>query len=107
LRSMNKCFGSADFWRIRFGIGRPDSRLPGEGGPAGSGEGIVDWVLSDFSRPEQEILVPSLDAGANLLMQAFSCEPETLLKEWAKKKIVVSEPASESEPASSENTIDE
>jgi PTH1 family peptidyl-tRNA hydrolase len=87
LRSMKKSFNSADFWRIRIGIGRPDSRLPGEGGREGSGEGVYDWVLSDFTKNEQETLMPALDAGANLLMQVFENEPETLLKEWAKKKI--------------------
>jgi len=95
LRSMKKCFNSADFWRIRIGIGRPDSRLPGEGGREGSGEGIYDWVLSDFTKNEQETLMPALDAGANLLMQTFEGEPETLLKEWAKKKIVIQERESE------------
>jgi len=54
LRSMKMCFGTADFWRLRIGIGRPDARLPGEGGRQGSGEGIVDWVLSDFSASERE-----------------------------------------------------
>ncbi|MCL2271025.1 MAG: aminoacyl-tRNA hydrolase, partial [Treponema sp.] len=29
LRSMKADFGSADFWRLRIGIGRPDSREPG------------------------------------------------------------------------------
>jgi len=87
LRSMKKCFGSADFWRLRIGIGRPDSRLPGEGGPERSGEGIVDWVLSDFSKNETELLYNVLNAGANLLQQVFACEPETLLPEWGKKKI--------------------
>ena len=91
LRSMQKSFGSADFWRLRIGLGRPDSRLPGEGGPAGSGEGIIDWVLTDFTKHEQEALIPTLDAGANLLIQTLACEPETLLKEWAKKKILIQE----------------
>jgi len=91
LRSMKKCFNSADFWRIRIGIGRPDSRLPGEGGREGSGEGIYDWVLSDFTKNEQETLMPTLDAGANLLTLIFENEPETLLKEWAKKKIIINE----------------
>jgi len=89
LRSMKNCFGSADFWRLRVGLGRPDSRLPGEGGPAGSGEGIIDWVLADFSKAEYEILNPALEAGANLLTRLLEVEPETLLKEWAKKKIQI------------------
>jgi len=87
LRSMKECFGSADFWRLRIGLGRPDARLPGEGGHAGSGEGIVDWVLNDFSKAEQETLIPIFDAGANLLMQTFTVEPETLLNEWKKKML--------------------
>ena len=95
LRSMKKCFNSADFWRIRIGIGRPDSRLPGEGGHEGSGEGVYDWVLSDFSKNEQETLIPALEAGANLLMQVLEKDPETLLKEWAKKKITINKPESE------------
>ena len=92
LRSMNKCFGSPDFWRLRIGLGRPDSRLPGEGGHEGSGEGIVDWVLSDFTEAEQEILTPVLDAGAGLLSRIFAGEePESFLKEWVKKKITIKE----------------
>ena len=87
LRSMKACFGTADFWRIRIGIGRPDSRLPGEGGPAGSGEGIVDWVLSDFSAGEKEILDRVLETGTELLLRALCCNPESLLKEWKKKSV--------------------
>ena len=91
LRSMKQSFGSADFWRLRIGIGRPDARLPGEGGREGSGKGVIDWVLSDFSAAEEEILFPALDAGAALLQQTFVREPETLLNEWKKKKIVLGE----------------
>ncbi|GHV95031.1 peptidyl-tRNA hydrolase [Spirochaetia bacterium] len=87
LRSMKSCFGSADFWRLRIGIGRPDNRLPGQGGPAGSGRGIADWVLSDFSGAEAELLAPALDAGAGLLLRALVGSPEKLLPEWGKKKI--------------------
>jgi PTH1 family peptidyl-tRNA hydrolase len=97
LRSMKSCFGNADCWRLRIGIGRPDSRLPGEGGPAGSGEGIVEWVLTDFSKNEQEMLIPVFDAGANLLMQTFEYDPQTLLNEWKKKKIPISEKEQEAE----------
>ena len=87
LRSMKACCGAADFWRLRIGIGRPDSRLPGEGGPEGSGRGVIDWVLSDFSGAERELLDPALDAGAGLLLRALAGEPEALLPQWAKKKI--------------------
>jgi PTH1 family peptidyl-tRNA hydrolase len=84
---MKQCFGNADFWRLRIGLGRPDSRLPGEGGREGSGEGIVDWVLSDFFFFFKEALAPVFEAGASLLIQAMNVDPQTLLPEWAKKKI--------------------
>jgi len=87
LRSMKASFGSADFWRLRIGIGRPDSRLPGEGGPPGSGEGIIDWVLSDFDAAETELLSRVLEAGAGLLVRALVDGAESLLPEWAKKKL--------------------
>jgi len=87
LRSMKAAFGIADFWRLRVGIGRPDSRLPGEGGPPGSGEGIIDWVLSDFDAAELEIIDKVLEEGAKLLLAAFVNGPESLLPEWAKKKL--------------------
>ena len=87
LRSMKACFGAADFWRLRIGIGRPDSRLPGEGGPPGSGIGIIDWVLSDFDAAEKEKLDRVLEAGADLLLLAMTNDPKGLLSEWAKKKL--------------------
>ena len=87
LRSMKASFGSADFWRLRIGIGRPDSRLPGQGGPPGSGEGIVDWVLSDFDAAEIEILDIVLKRGADLLLLALINGAESLLPEWSKKKL--------------------
>ena len=87
LRSMKASFGNADFWRIRIGIGRPDSRQPGEGGPHNSGEGIVDWVLSDFGREEAETMGRVLETGADLLLRSLTGNPESLLPEWAKKKV--------------------
>jgi PTH1 family peptidyl-tRNA hydrolase len=76
---MKASFGSADFWRLRIGIGRPDSA---------SERGIADWVLSDFEVGEKEIFDRALEAGAELLLLALADNPENLLPEWAKKKIV-------------------
>jgi len=87
LRSMKACFGSADFWRLRVGIGRPDSRLPGKGGnPESSREaGIADWVLTDFTAIETDTLAAILNDGAGMLIQALASGPEGLLPQWAKK----------------------
>ena len=88
LRSMKACFATADFWRLRIGVGRPDGRTPGEGGSVESSReaGIAGWVLSDFFADELRELAPVLGAGAELLARAFAAEPETLLPEWSKKK---------------------
>ena len=77
LRSMKACFGSADCWRLRIGIGRPNH------------DDIYSWVLSDFTAAEKELLQPVLDCGAGLLSQCLSGNPETLLPQWAKKKVSV------------------
>ena len=92
LRSMQRSLDSADFWRLRIGLGRPDLRKPGEGGSEGSGKGIIDWVLSDFADNETGTLGLVLKIGASLLLQTFTCEPETLLDEWAKKYVALQEP---------------
>jgi len=102
LRSMKQCFGSADFWRLRIGIGRPDARAPGEGGREGSGEGIIDWVLSDFTNEELEKLQPVFEASSNLLQQTFKTDPESLLPEW-KKKNITNQNLNDSAPLREEN----
>ena len=101
LRSMKACFGTADFWRLRFGVGRPDGRLPGAGGSIeGSKEaGIAGWVLSDFSADESRALSPVLNAGAELLERVFLAGPETLLPEWAKKNCLAAPPDECGEPS--------
>ena len=91
LRSMKASFASADFWRLRVGIGRPDSRVPGTGGsPESSREaGIAAWVLSNFTASEREALAPVFTTGAQLLEHALDCGPEELLPQWAKKNCLV------------------
>ena len=93
LRSIKEALGTADFWRLRLGIGRPPGRKPGEGGPpvkgvheGGEGE-IARWVLSNFDSCETEIVNKVLEEGISLFVRSLSEEPETLLSEW-KKKIV-------------------
>jgi PTH1 family peptidyl-tRNA hydrolase len=50
LKSLKRGFGDAEFWRVRVGVGRPDSTDP---------EVVSSHVLSRFrqSRPEVEALV--------------------------------------------------
>jgi len=79
LRSMKESLGSADFWRIRIGIGRPVS----------DSEAIIDWVLSDFNAAEKGILDKVLETAAGLLMNVLAGNPEDYLPEWAKKKVLL------------------
>jgi len=79
LRSMKASLGSADFWRIRIGIGRP---VPDD-------KSVIDWVLSDFDTGEKEILDKVLDSAAELLMNVLAGNPEDHLPEWAKKKVAL------------------
>jgi PTH1 family peptidyl-tRNA hydrolase len=77
LRSVKAGFGTADFWRLRIGIGRPNH------------DDISGWVLSDFSRDEAPVLEQVLEASAAALVKALAEGPEALLPEWHKKKIAV------------------
>jgi PTH1 family peptidyl-tRNA hydrolase len=54
LRSIEASVGSADFLRVRFGVGRPPPRWD----PA-------DWVLSDFDPDERKKLPPLLQQAAD------------------------------------------
>jgi len=74
LRSIKTRLGTADFWRFRIGIGRPNH------------DDISGWVLSDFSNAEIPLLEQVLDAGGTALGKILSYGPEFLLPEWNKKK---------------------
>lgn len=54
LRSIHACLGTADFRRVRLGIGHP-----------GQKERVLGHVLGDFARAEQEALALLLDAVAD------------------------------------------
>jgi len=74
LRSMKACFDTADFWRLRIGIGRPNH------------PDIAAWVLSDFSAEDAPILEQTLAVCADALAQALRDGPASLLPEWNKKR---------------------
>ncbi|HSI81389.1 MAG TPA: aminoacyl-tRNA hydrolase [Solirubrobacterales bacterium] len=46
IKSLRDGLGSADFWRLRVGVGRPDSTDP---------EIVSAWVLGRFREPEDEV----------------------------------------------------
>ena len=77
LRSTKAVLNTPDFWRLRFGIGRPDHK------------DIAGYVLSRFSGEEQE-LMQNVFSQTNLLLVKLllSTNPDSLIQSWGKKKRV-------------------
>jgi PTH1 family peptidyl-tRNA hydrolase len=74
LRSMEAVLNTRDFWRLRFGIGRPEHL------------DIANYVLSDFSASEAETIRTVFTQTEALFTLLLSQEPDTLLAEWGKKQ---------------------
>lgn len=62
LKSLKRGFGDAEFWRVRVGVGRPDSTDP---------EIVASYVLSRFREPRAEVeaLVESAAAETERLVE--------------------------------------
>lgn len=81
LRSIKANIGTADFFRFRIGIGRPD--FSAQGGDANPD--IAGYVLSKFSQTELQILNSQLPAFNNFIKKLLKAnDPQSLIKEWAK-----------------------
>lgn len=79
LRSTKAVLGTADFFRLRFGIGRPT--LPNQG--------VADYVLSRFSAEEEEIMQNVFSQTNLLLVKALLAkEPKDLTSVWNKKNLL-------------------
>lgn len=78
LRSTKSVLNTADFWRLRFGIGRPEN----------PNISIADYVLSRFTDDQQEMM-QNVFSQTNLLLVKLllSNKPLVLMGEWGKKKI--------------------
>ena len=75
LRSLKASLGTADFWRLRLGVGKPDH------------PNIASYVLSPFAEAEMNALPAVFAEAETLLSLALDGNPSSLLKEWGKKKI--------------------
>jgi peptidyl-tRNA hydrolase, PTH1 family len=77
LRSTKAVLNTPDFWRLRFGIGRPDNK------------DIADYVLSSFSSEQMELLKDVFNQTDYLLVKTLlSKDPASLIGEFGKKKII-------------------
>lgn len=70
LKSIQAHLGTADFWRVRIGIGHPGDR-----------DRVSDYVLSDFAKAEQEWVEGVLEA----LSEHYSVLARSGIKEYESK----------------------
>ena len=79
LRSTKAVLNTPDFFRLRFGIGRPT--LPNQG--------VADYVLSRFTA-EEEPMMQNVFSQTNLLLVKvlLSKEPKELVQGWSKKSLL-------------------
>jgi PTH1 family peptidyl-tRNA hydrolase len=77
LRSTKAAFGTADFYRLRFGVGKP------------ADGNVADYVLGAFTPDEQIILSQVFAASNELFAKALTySDPQKLLQGWSKKKVM-------------------
>jgi PTH1 family peptidyl-tRNA hydrolase len=65
LRSLDQGFGGSEFWRVRIGVGRPESTDP---------EVVAAYVLSRFAEPDEEVraLIERAADGAERLVEEIA-----------------------------------
>ncbi len=63
LKSLKRGFGDAEFWRVRVGVGRPNSTDP---------EVVSAYVLGRFREPREEVVA---------LVESAATETERLLEQ--------------------------
>lgn len=68
LKSLKRGLGSGDFWRVRIGVGRPDSSDP---------EVVSGYVLGRFSEPRDEVqnLIDHAANETERLIEQIASEP--------------------------------
>jgi peptidyl-tRNA hydrolase, PTH1 family len=68
LKSLKKGFGDPEFWRLRVGVGRPDSTDP---------EIVSAWVLGRFREPQAEVegLIAAAAEETERLVERIASEP--------------------------------
>ena len=66
LKSIQSHLSTPDFWRVRIGIGRPSH-----------GGEVSNYVLDDFSKAEQEWLLPLVDIAGKAVEMIIKENPKT------------------------------
>jgi peptidyl-tRNA hydrolase, PTH1 family len=70
MKALKRGLGSGDFWRVRVGVGRPDSTDP---------DVVSAWVLGRFSEPDadvQALIVAAADEAERLVERLASADDD-------------------------------
>ena len=77
LRSTKNVLGTPDFWRLRFGVGKP------------ANGNVADFVLGSFTEDEKiglsQVFAQTNELFAKLII---SRDPSNLIQGWGKKKLL-------------------
>ena len=73
LRSMDRHLGTPEYWRVRLGIGHPGDKAR-----------VTGHVLGDFSKADQQWLLPCLDAVADNAGLLADGKPEDFMTRIAR-----------------------
>lgn len=77
LRSTKAVMGTADFWRLRFGVGKP------------ANGNVADYVLGKFTGDEMITLAQEFAMTNELFAKVLtSADPARYIQEWGKKKLI-------------------
>ena len=60
LRSISACFGTKEYKRLRFGIGKPGDVIPGP-------KDVTAWVLGNFPKADEALLDSATDKAVQIL----------------------------------------
>ncbi|MDD5311864.1 MAG: aminoacyl-tRNA hydrolase [Dehalococcoidia bacterium] len=85
VNSIISCLGTQDFHRVRVGISRPAS----ETGRSRDEDEIVDYVLSDFTVEEEEIINSAISASAEAIKCLISEGIETAMNRYNKRNPIL------------------
>lgn len=72
LRSMDRCLGTPDYWRVRLGIGHPGDKAR-----------VTGHVLGDFAKADMAWLLPMLDGVADAAGLLAVGKPEEFMTKVA------------------------
>ncbi len=72
LRSIDRCLGAPDYWRVRLGIGHPQDKSR-----------VTSHVLGNFTSNEEDWLIPMLEAVSKSIRLLVEGKPEDFMTKVA------------------------